>query len=60
MIFLFGLLTWLTIPFALYSFSIRECTGGIVAIPIYPAKLIIPIVTALITMQLIYEIIREI
>jgi len=57
-IFLFGLLTWLTIPMAIHSVRIAEHTGGNVGVPIYPAKIMIPIATGLVTIQLVLEIIR--
>jgi TRAP-type C4-dicarboxylate transport system permease small subunit len=53
--FLFGLLTWLTIPMAIHSFGIGEHTGGNVGVPMYPAKIMIPIATGLVTIQLVLE-----
>ena len=58
-IFLFGLLTKLTVPMAIYSYKITEHTGGGVAVPMYPAKIIIPIATGLITIQLALELIKS-
>lgn len=57
-IFLFGLLTWLTIPMAIHSVRIAEHTGGNVGVPMYPAKVMIPIATGLVTIQLVLESIR--
>lgn len=57
-IFLFGLLTWLSIPLAIHSVRIGEHTGGNVGVPMYPAKVMIPIATGLVTVQLIIELIR--
>lgn len=57
-LFLFGLLTWLTIPMAIHSVKIGEHTGGNVGVPMYPAKVMIPIATGLVTIQLIIELVR--
>jgi TRAP-type C4-dicarboxylate transport system permease small subunit len=57
-IFLFGLLTWLTIPMAIHSVKIAEHTGGNVGVPMYPAKVVIPIATGLVTIQLVLEMVR--
>jgi len=57
-IFLFGLLTWLSIPLAIHSVRIGEHTGGNVGVPMYPAKVMIPIATGLVTVQLIIELVR--
>lgn len=57
-LFLFGLLTWLTIPMAVHSVKIGEHTGGNVGVPMYPAKVMIPIATGLVTIQLIIELVR--
>ena len=57
-LFLFGLLTWLTIPMAIHSIKIGEHTGGNVGVPMYPAKVMIPIATGLVTIQLIIEFVR--
>jgi TRAP-type C4-dicarboxylate transport system permease small subunit len=57
-IFLFGLLTWLTIPMAIHSVKIAEHTGGNVGVPMYPAKVMIPIATGLVTIQLLLELVR--
>lgn len=57
-IFLFGLVTWLTIPMAIHSVRIGEHTGGNVGVPMYPAKVMIPIATGLVTLQLIIELVR--
>ena len=57
-LFLFGLLTWLTIPMAIHSVNIGEHTGGNVGVPMYPAKVMIPIATGLVTIQLIIEFVR--
>ena len=57
-IFLFGLLTWLSIPLAIHSVRIGEHTGGNVGVPMYPAKVMIPIATGLVTIQLIIELVR--
>jgi C4-dicarboxylate transporter, DctQ subunit len=57
-IFLFGLLTWLTIPMAIHSVKIGEHTGGNVGVPMYPAKVMIPIATGLVTIQLVLELVR--
>ena len=58
-IYLFGLLTYLTVPLAIYSVHIGEHTGGSIGIPIYPAKIIIPIATGIMTIQLLIELYRE-
>lgn len=58
-IFLFGLLTKLNVPLAIYSYEIGEHTGGSVAVPIYPAKIMIPIATGLITILLVFELIKS-
>jgi TRAP-type C4-dicarboxylate transport system permease small subunit len=57
-LFLFGLLTWLTIPLAIHSVKIGEHTGGNVGVPMYPAKVMIPIATGIVTIQLIIEFVR--
>jgi TRAP-type mannitol/chloroaromatic compound transport system permease small subunit len=57
-LFLFGLLTWLTIPMAIHSVRIGEHTGGNVGVPMYPAKVMIPIATGLVTIQMIIELVR--
>lgn len=57
-IYLFGLLTWLNVPMALYSIKIGEHTGGTVAVPMYPAKVIIPLACGLITIQLLIQFVR--
>ena len=57
-VFLFGLLTWLTIPMAVHSVKIAEHTGGNVGVPMYPAKVMIPVATGLVTIQLILELVR--
>jgi TRAP-type C4-dicarboxylate transport system permease small subunit len=57
-LFLFGLLTWLTIPMAIHSVKIGEHTGGNVGVPMYPAKVMIPIATGLVTIQLVIELVR--
>lgn len=57
-IFLFGLLTWLSVPLAIHSIRIGEHTGGNVGVPMYPAKVMIPIATGLVTIQLIIELVR--
>ena len=54
-IYLFGLLTYLNIPLAIYSYKIGDHTGGNVAVPLYPAKILIPLATSLITVQLFIE-----
>ncbi len=59
-VFLFGLLTWLNIPLAVHSIRIGEHTGGNVAVPIYPAKVMIPLATGMITVQFLLEIYRKI
>lgn len=59
-VFLFGLLTWLNIPLAVHSIRIGEHTGGNVAVPLYPAKVMIPLATGMITVQFLLEIYREI
>ena len=58
-IFLFGLLTKLTVPMAIYSYKITEHTGGGVAVPMYPAKIMIPIATGLLTIQLVLELMKS-
>jgi TRAP-type mannitol/chloroaromatic compound transport system permease small subunit len=58
-VFLFGLLTKLTVPMAIYSYQITEHTGGSIAVPMYPAKIMIPIATGLITIQLVIELIKS-
>lgn len=57
-IFLFGLLTLLNVPLAIHSVAIGEHTGGNVAVPMYPAKIMIPLATGLITIQFILEMVR--
>jgi TRAP-type C4-dicarboxylate transport system permease small subunit len=57
-IFLFGLLTRLSIPLAVHSVRIGEHTGGNVGVPMYPAKVMIPIATGLVTIQLVIELVR--
>jgi C4-dicarboxylate transporter, DctQ subunit len=57
-IFLFGLLTWLSVPLAIHSVRIGEHTGGNVGVPMYPAKVMIPLATGLVTIQLIIELVR--
>jgi TRAP-type mannitol/chloroaromatic compound transport system permease small subunit len=57
-LFLFGLLTWLTVPMAIHSVKIGEHTGGNVGVPMYPAKVMIPIATGLVAVQLVIELVR--
>lgn len=57
-IFLFGLLTYLSIPLAIHSVRIGEHTGGNVGVPMYPAKVMIPTATGLVTIQLVIEFVR--
>ena len=57
-IYLFGLLTYLNVPMAIYSVHIGEHTGGTIAIPLYPAKVVIPLATGLITIQIFIELCR--
>ena len=57
-LFLFGLLTWLTVPMAIHSVKIGEHTGGNVGVPMYPAKVMIPIATGLVAIQLVIELVR--
>jgi TRAP-type C4-dicarboxylate transport system permease small subunit len=57
-LFLFGLLTWLTIPMAIHSVRIGEHTGGNVGVPMYPAKVMIPIATGLVAIQILIELVR--
>jgi TRAP-type mannitol/chloroaromatic compound transport system permease small subunit len=59
-LFLFGLLTWLTIPMAIHSVRIGEHTGGNVGVPMYPAKVMIPIATGLVAIQMAIELVRTI
>lgn len=59
-IFLFGLLTWLSFPLAIHSVKIGEHTGGNVGVPMYPAKVMIPVATGLVTIQLIIEMVRTV
>jgi len=54
-IYLFGLLTYLNVPMAIYSVRIGEHTGGNVAVPLYPAKVVIPLATGMVTLQLLIE-----
>ena len=58
-IFLFGLLTKLNVPLAIHSYQIGEHTGGSIAVPIYPAKIMIPIATGFLTIQLAYELFKS-
>jgi len=57
-LFLFGLLTWLTVPMAIHSVKIGEHTGGNVGVPMYPAKVMIPIATGLVAIQMVIELVR--
>ena len=57
-IYLFGLLTWLNVPLARYSIKIGEHTGGTIAVPMYPAKVVISLACGLITIQLLIQFIR--
>ena len=54
-VYLLGLLTYLNIPLAIYAYRIGDHTGGNVPIPLYPAKIIIPLATGLIAIQLFIE-----
>ena len=58
-VYLFGLLTYLNIPMAIHSFKIGDHTGGTIAVPLYPAKIIIPIATGLVAIQLLLELSRS-
>jgi TRAP-type mannitol/chloroaromatic compound transport system permease small subunit len=58
-IYLFGLLTYLNIPLAIYSLRTAEHTGGSIGIPVYPAKILIPIACCAITIQLLFELYKE-
>ena len=59
-VYLFGLLTYLNIPMAIHSFKIGDHTGGTIAVPIYPAKIIIPVATGLVAIQLLIELSRSV
>ena len=59
-VYLFGLLTYLNIPMAIHSFKIGDHTGGTIAVPLYPAKIIIPIATGLVAIQLLIELSRSV
>jgi TRAP-type mannitol/chloroaromatic compound transport system permease small subunit len=59
-VYLFGLLTYLNIPMAIHSFKIGDHTGGMVAVPLYPAKIIIPVATGLVAIQLLIELFRSV
>jgi TRAP-type C4-dicarboxylate transport system permease small subunit len=58
-IYLFGLLTYLNVPLAIHSIRTAEHTGGTIGIPIYPAKVLIPVCCFAITIQLLLELYRE-
>ena len=58
LIFLFGLLSYLSLPVVFYSCEIGECTGGTLPVPIWPAKVVILISVILVTVQYVIELIN--
>lgn len=52
----FGLLCWLGIQEALYSWDISEATMGTIRFPLFPARALLAIGTALVLVQLIIDI----
>ena len=56
----FGLLIWQGVNEAIYSWQIREATFGLVRFPLYPARCLLVIGTALMIAQLLLDLWRDI
>jgi TRAP-type mannitol/chloroaromatic compound transport system permease small subunit len=52
----FGLLCWLGIQEAIYSWGISEASMGTIRFPLFPARALLAIGTALLLLQLIVDI----
>jgi TRAP-type C4-dicarboxylate transport system permease small subunit len=55
----FGLLCWLGIQEALYSWDISEATMGTIRFPLFPARVLLAVGTALLLLQLVLDIISD-
>ena len=51
----FGLLLWQGVNEAQYSWQIGEATDGLIRFPLYPARLILAVGTALLVLQLVVD-----
>jgi TRAP-type C4-dicarboxylate transport system permease small subunit len=56
----FGLLCWAGFQEALYSWSISEATMGTVRLPLFPARMLLSIGTALLVVQLVIDIVDDV
>ncbi len=55
---IFALITWQGFRSFLDSFAIREATDGLIAYPVYPAKLVIPLGSCLFCMRYLVDIVE--
>jgi TRAP-type C4-dicarboxylate transport system permease small subunit len=51
----FGALTWLSVPYFLESFKVREYAEGLVPFPIYPSKFVMLVGAGLVSLQLLVD-----
>ncbi len=56
----FGLLCWAGFQEALYSLSISEATMGTIRLPLFPARMLLALGTALLVLQLAIDIIDDV
>jgi TRAP-type C4-dicarboxylate transport system permease small subunit len=56
----FGLLCWAGVQEALYSWSISEATMGTIRLPLFPARMLLALGTALLVVQLAIDIIDDV
>lgn len=55
----FGLMLWQAINEAQYSYQIREATVGLIRFPLYPARIILAVGTALLILRLTLDLIED-
>jgi len=55
----FGLLCWLGIQEAIYSWGISEATMGTIRFPLFPARMLLAVGTALLLLQLVIDIVND-
>lgn len=55
----FGLLFWVGVEEAIYSWGISEATMGTVRFPLFPARVLLAVGTALLLLQLVIDIIAD-
>lgn len=55
----FGLLCWLGVQEALYSWDISEATMGTIRFPLFPARVLLAAGTALLLLQLVLDIVND-